>query len=590
LGAVIEPRVYRAAFLPAVLALVVAMFSLQDEPPAPPLDTAADVIFEGDAATTEAERIVRREPDRRVGTDGDVTTAELVAESFEESGFDVDVDEFEEGGHELRNVIATRTGSERERIVVMAARDADSVPDAAGSAVDTGALMHVATALEGRAPQKTVVLASVDGSTLGDVGARRFTETAADAEHIAAVIVLSDVGAGVPEGPSAVAWSNDAARGGIALKRTAADALRREFEVVTAADGIADQFAHLALPIGVGAQGVLLEEDVDAIRLSGSGLLPPEGEPAIDPDRVGGLGRAALQTVFAIDAAPALEHGPASYVTVGEQVLPAWAVAVAGLTLILPPLVASLDALARARRRRAPVAPWGAWLVAWIVPFGVGLLVAVLTVVTGLVPDVGGAAPAPSAHPLDAGGAAALGGTAAAVVLTVLFLRPVLARWGGTPDEDPGTGAGVIVALTAAVAVLAAWVLNPFAGLALAPAAHLWMIAALGGRPSRRARALLLAGGLALPALIVALYMVRLSLDPVGALWYGFLLVAGGAVGLPAALLGCVLLGTLVAAVRIVLAHQDRSEPAEPGRPALRGPGGLAGPGSLGGTRSALRR
>jgi hypothetical protein len=586
----IEPRVYRAAFVPALLALVVAMFSLQDEPPPAPLDTAADVIFEGEAATTEAERIVRRAPDRRAGTDGDAATAELVAASFEERGFDVEVDEFAEGDTELQNVIGTRTGSERERIVVMAARDADSVPDAAGSAADTGALLQVAAALEGRAPEKTIVLASVDGATLGDAGARRFAETAVDREQIAATIVLSDVGAGVPEGPSAIAWSNDPARGSIALERTAGEALRREIEVAGGGDGTLDELAHVALPIGVGAQGVLLDEGVEAIRLSGSGLLPPATEPTIDPDRVGGLGRAALQTVFAVDASNELEHGPTSYLTVGEQVLPAWAVAVLTLTLILPAFVASLDALARARRRRRAVAPWGAWLVASIVPFGIGLLVALMTVVVGLAPNVAGAAPAPSAHPLDAEGAVSLGATAAAVALAWIFLRPLLARWGGAPEEAPDAGAGVVVALAATSSVLLAWTLNPFAGLALTPAAHLWMMAALAGRPTRRARSFLLLAGLVLPAAIVALHMVSLSLDPLAALWYGFLLVTGGEVELPWALLGCVLLGTLAAAAQVVLAHVDRSEAVDEERPAVRGPGGLAGPGSLGGTRSALRR
>jgi hypothetical protein len=587
---VIEPRVYRAAFLPAILAFVVAMFSLEDQPPPAPLDTAADVIFEGDAATAEAERIVRREPDRRAGTEGDAATADLVAASFEERGFDVEVDEFSESGHELRNVIATRTGSERERIVVMAARDADSIPDAAGSAADTGALLQVAAALEGRAPRKTVVLASVDGSTLGEAGARRFAETDADREHIAAVIVLSDLGAGVPGGPSALAWSNDAARGSIALDRTAAEALRREFEVVTAAEGVPDQLAHLALPIGVGAQGVLLDEGVEAIRLSGSGLLPPVAETEIDPDRVGPLGRVALQTVFAIDASSGLEHGPPSYVIVAERVLPAWAVAFLTLSLILPALVASLDALARARRRREPVALWGTWLVARIVPFGVGLLVALLSVVTGLVPNVAGTAPPPTAHPLDGAGAAGLGASGAAIALAWIFLRPLLARWGGAPSDPSAPGAGCVVALATAVTVLAAWVLNPFAGLALLPSAHLWMLATVSGPRTRRARALMVAGGLLLPAAIGALYMVRLSLDPLEALWYGYLLVTGGEVGLPAALIGCVMLGTLASAVEVVIARAGGRETVEEPRPALRGPGGYAGPGSLGGTGSALKR
>src|ERR687891_950693 len=182
----IEPRVYRAAFLPAIAAVLVAMFSLESQPPGLPLDLAADVLFQGDSTAASAERIARQHPDRRPGTRGNAAVAELMAARFETHGFDVEVDDFTEEGDELHNVIGTRTGSGRERIVIMAARDADSVPDVAGSAADSAALLELATALEGRAPEKTIVLASVDGSTVGDAGARRFAETVADRDQIQA--------------------------------------------------------------------------------------------------------------------------------------------------------------------------------------------------------------------------------------------------------------------------------------------------------------------------------------------------------------------------------------------------------------------
>ncbi len=59
--------------------------------------------------------------------------------------------------------------------------------------------------------------------------------------------------------------------------------------------------------------------------------------------------------------------------------------------------------------------------------------------------------------------------------------------------------------------------------------------------------------------------------------------------GLPTALLGAALLGTLGAAVMAAAARREDPEvPA--GRAPLYGPGTYAGPGSLGGTESALRR
>jgi hypothetical protein len=132
---------------------------------------------------------------------------------------------------------------------------------------------------------------------------------------------------------------------------------------------------------------------------------------------------------------------------------------------------------------------------------------------------------------------------------------------------------------------------NPYAGLVMAPAAHLWMLATLvDPHPGRRGRLALVAGGLLPPALVAVYYLFRLSMDPLTGAWYLSLLVTGHAVGLITALIGCVLLGVLASVAAISRATQD--EPAQPREqgPAVYGPGAHAGPGSLGGTRSALRR
>ena len=47
-----EPRVYRAAFVPALLALVLTMFSLQSRPSPLPQGLAADVLFDGQVAAS----------------------------------------------------------------------------------------------------------------------------------------------------------------------------------------------------------------------------------------------------------------------------------------------------------------------------------------------------------------------------------------------------------------------------------------------------------------------------------------------------------------------------------------------------------
>ena len=83
----IEPRVYRAAFVPALLAIVLAMFSFESRPRALPQGLAADVLFDGAQAADLATRIATDAPDRRAGTRGDLATAQLVEDAFAARGF-----------------------------------------------------------------------------------------------------------------------------------------------------------------------------------------------------------------------------------------------------------------------------------------------------------------------------------------------------------------------------------------------------------------------------------------------------------------------------------------------------------------------
>ena len=69
----IEPAVYRAAFVPALLAVLLAMFSLEDRPRALPQGLAADVLFDGRVAAVRAAAIAEGNPDRRAGSPGDRT-------------------------------------------------------------------------------------------------------------------------------------------------------------------------------------------------------------------------------------------------------------------------------------------------------------------------------------------------------------------------------------------------------------------------------------------------------------------------------------------------------------------------------------
>src|SRR5918999_884924 len=109
----IEPRVYRAAFVPALLAVVLTMFSLQSRPDPLPQGLAADVLFDGRLAAIESARIAGREPDRRPGRPGNLRTAQRVAELLRGRGFpgkQTQVQRFTHDGKDLANVVARRAG------------------------------------------------------------------------------------------------------------------------------------------------------------------------------------------------------------------------------------------------------------------------------------------------------------------------------------------------------------------------------------------------------------------------------------------------------------------------------------------------
>lgn len=590
----IEPRLYRVAFVPALLAIIVVAFSLEGRPRPLPQGLAADVVFDGEETATTTRTILETAEDRRAGTPGDRAAAELVADRLARRGFDVaEPDAFQSDGRELINVVGRRAGASRRQLVVVAARDAPGVPDAAGTAASTAVLIEIARVFEGRSSRKTLVLASVDGSSLGELGTARLADELGDAGPVDGIVAISGLGFG-GNAARIVPWSNDTTRAGLGLQRTLAESLREEQGSGPAGSRPAGQLARLAFPIGIGPQGVLLERGHDAVRLSGNAELPDAGLTTLEQVDVGALersGRALLRTLTALDRGPAPDHGPNTYVTVASQLIPGWALALLSLTLILPALVASIDAFARARRRREAVSAWVVWIAAATLAFVIGLVLAHVLALTGATPDPPVAPVAPALYPFDGPAVAVLAGLAVVVALSWWGLRRLAVRAHPALSDVSAPGAAVAGALVLSLAVLALWMVNPFSALVMAPALHLWLLGALvDPPPTLRPSLALVLGGLLLPGLLVVYDLATLGLDPLAGVWYVLLLVVGGHVSLPGALVGCVTAGVLGSLISIVRARRRAQPRAAPERPSVRGPASYAGPGSLGGTKSALPR
>ena len=316
-------------------------------------------------------------------------------------------------------------------------------------------------------------------------------------------------------------------------------------------------------------------------------------------ERLEGFGRGALSAVDALDTAPNVSPAMQTGLLLAHKTMPMWVLRLLVITLLLPPLLLAVDGLARVRRRRVAIGRWILWTLSCALPF---LTCALLAYVLGWL-GVLGAAPAapvlPRALPFDATAATAV----LAVVLTFAlawllwgaFVRRI--GWGVRPDPD---AAGLSMLLVAVAVALLAWLGDPLTALLAVPALHLWLALAspdvlgigIAARARRIAALALVALGLLPLALLIAFYAHQLGMGVGAVAWMGVLLVAGGYVGLGAAILWSVAFGCAATAVMLAVSDVPDAPGVPPGsriEVTIRGPMSYAGPGSLGGTESALR-
>jgi len=623
----LDARVYRAAFLPLLLALFVAAFSLERRPPPAVTPLAADA-FNAAGAFASLEELGTAFPRRGPGSGDDAGLADRVARSFASNGFEV-ARRTRSGRpagepQNLETVVGVRPGVSSRSIVVMADRAALGSPGLAELS-GTAAMLELArifraaaatrapgaageTRAVGRDLRRTLVLVSSSGAGLGggEPAARAIEEVAGPREAIDAVLVLGDLAGTRVVKPWVVPWSNGGAEAPLGLRRTVESAVRSEVGSQPGGARATGQWVRRAIPLTVSAQGEPAAAGLPAVLLQVSGERGPAANARVSLRRLGAFGRAALRTVSAIDeigapepgsarpapadgGPPAFAAGASGLVTV-RRVLPGWAVRMLVGAALLPALLAALDGFFRVRRRRVAMRGWLGWAVLGALPFVLAYAWLRLVALVG-----GIRAPAapvlPGAAPLEGGEITALASTALVLGLGWLAVRrarPLLRPHG---DASAGGGAAAIGLLVGGVAAVA-WVLNPYAAMLLVPAAHGWLLAAAPGTRLRGGLGVAALGLGLVPLLLVALhYAVALDLGPLEEAWLAVLLLAGGHVSVPAALAGALVLGCLTATASVLAARRrvTRAAPEEAG-PRTRGPVSYAGPGSLGGTESALRR
>ena len=563
----VDLRLYRLAFIPAAIALAITMFSLEGVPdPIEPLTPTG--TFDGDAAGGTAREIVRLAPERGPGTTGDAQIADLVAERFSDipagavSEVPVEVDLGDPVT--VRNVLLTLPGNPNRTILIVAGRDAERGSGAASSAAATGVLIELAEALGVAGHDSTYVLASTSG---GEGGARALLDALPGRDSVDEVIVIAQPGAAEPSQPHALITSTSSGSGPIQLRLTAERAIETQTGIEPAgASGFA-QLARLAFPSGLGAQAPLIAGGYDAVAVSSAGERPlaeDEDLPeSVSRESIDSFGRSVHALAGAVDSAPPLDRGPSVYIEVSGNLIPGWALSALALALILPGLLAAVDACARAARRGGAVPRSFAWAAARAAPFVGALALLYALALVGLIPR--------PEFPFDPGGfpSGARAWTAFALI-TILFGATafLLRRFGVTGRAAP-PGAVPAVGALAVGAAAVLWIANPYCALLAVPAAHVWVLADGGGAGAVRRAIVIVAALIALIPLLAALLSISGALELGGdAPWILTLMVADGQIGLATMLTGAVLAGALLATVALALSAGGRL-PAQPhGQPA----------------------
>ena len=596
----LDVRVYRAAFLPALVALFIVAFSLVDRPDPVTSPLAADT-FDGERAfgaraplENSLTELARSFPNRQPGSAGDAALADRVADTLgrpdrtQGPAFEVT----RERRGDIETVTGVRPGLTSRRIVILSHRDAASRPGLAELS-GTAAMLELARLFRARELRKTLVLVSTSGATEGFTGAHAWAD-GVDADAIDGVIVLGDMAGARAVKPWVVPWSLGPGAAPLALQRTVENAVRAEAGRPGGSRAMA-QWIRRALPVTVSEQGVVADAGLPAVMISASGERGPDAGAPVRRGRLDAMGRAALRAVGAIDAAQGDVEGGAAFADSPEgivtlrNVLPDWAVRLLVGTLLLPAFLTALDGFFRVRRRHLPVGPWLAWLGAAALPVVLAWIWTRALGLTGALepPD----APVLPLPPLDRAAGIALGSVAVVLLVGWFGVRPlVLARAGERGSPVAGSLAAAAGAVLCSLAALV-WVVNPYAAALLLPAAHLWLFAAAPGSHLRRwAAAAVIFAGL-LPFAIVAVYFARaMALNPLELAWMTLLSAASGQLSLAVAIVAAGLLACLAALLVVLRTRKRVDATAEPEPLRTRGPATYAGPGSLGGTESALRR
>jgi len=503
-GRLVSWPLYRILLAVAVFACLAA--ALFVETPTLPPQPDRELTFDGPAAADQAAAFLSTPRQRGPGEPGDFAAAEMVAHHLEDDGYHVQKQRFAadlpgRGNVALENVIGYSKGTSPEIIAVIAHRDAVGT-GADDNASGTGVMLELAQELskaEGR--ERGIAFVSTDAGTTGGQGATEFATQWVQAHNVVAAIVLDAIAAPPGSHVQLLIRPNTPRGTSPILYLTTRRALLR-FMGPPETPGAFNQITGYAVPYARTEQGPLLAAGMPAVTLTAGPAPDPEaGFGSLHGDQLGPIGTATINLLATLDEAQQIDPGGPPSIFLSGSLVRGRLAQIALVLLLAPFLTATLDAAARCRRRRIPLAgalaafAWrsSTWFVGLLALWFQALLPRDLVSSVAVAPPPG-----------DSG--LSVLGLALAILAAFgwwrLMARPRLLP--AAPIGGRERTAGLVGAwLGLGFAGLMLCAINPYALLLILPAAHAWLWLPHVAWRGRGAMLLLVSAGLIGPVLIL---------------------------------------------------------------------------------------